>query len=268
MNLVEAFDIVNRRSEEFSKEERRLAQQCLFEEIKRLGEGMQHDLGGEFDYEDVIQDAFLKLNRSTSELTNRSEGGARGRIRKTLKSIYLDSCRKKNRQPKLSLDDDDGGGEQVFDGEIQPANLEEGAILNEELKDSDIVDEPESAAALNRQLCAYLMEVVIPLKVRREPYRSDAREQVEQMFQLSEGECTWEELVDAEVDEEASEKEREKVRNRIQQRHSRTRKRMRAVLDEADENEKYEAVSRLSDFDRRLLYRALEELRQRRRSSS
>lgn len=264
MNLVEAFELLSGRLEESPQEQRQLAQGRLYDEIRDIGEKLKHHFGDQYD--DVIQDTFLKINRNTRGLKNNSEEGARGLIKMALKNCFRDRCRKEKTRPDLLLDDNEGKERVRFEEELQAPGLEEGAIVKEALKDSEIVDAPESPVEFRKQLCDYLRDVVIPLVVRREPYQSKARDSVEQMRRLSEGDCTWEQLVDEEVAKDATQKKRANGRNRIQKQHSRNRNRLREALENADTDANYEVLSRLSDFDRRLLTNAIRELRQRRRS--
>lgn len=267
MNLLQAFEHANTQREELSPAKRKKGQTRLYREIRRIGEPMRSRLGGDFDADDVIQNTFLKLRKTTSECD--SESGVRGLIRSALKSVFLDLCEKRKRSPLTILDaeDDDETGHSV-QRQDQSASADERFERSENTERSDILDAPETARELRRQVCDYFNEIVLPLRYSRKTYLQNAREQVDEMFCLSEGDTNWRQLVDEEVEQADSESERNKVRNRIQKRHSRTRKKIRSVLESVrDETGEYEELSAVTDFDLRLLLQTLDSLRQRDRSS-
>lgn len=256
MNLVQAFEILN--DHDVSGQRQALATKRIYAEVQEIGEKKRGQLGDEL--EDVISEVMLKFIERTPELTNRSEGGARGLINMALVNQFRDRCRKSNRRPDLVLDSDDDDHSSALKEEVEWTTAHDSAELREELQHSEVVEEPETPMELRRQLCEYLARVGIPQVVGRKHYQKAARRDLEQMRQLGEENCTWADLVNDEVGEEVTDKARKKARNTIQKRHSRTRKRLREwVEDETTE---------LKEFDRRLLYQVLGQLRERRRSTS
>lgn len=279
MNILTAYEIVfststwqadsSAHQAPFSDEEISTAKTIIFQELMThkglLARRFPSLNSGEYSVDDIIHDFYFTLIRRMRQLSNSTDDAVRSLLRTGLLNQAHDYFRAQNRRNRHFVDVDQPKNIESSTEYINPAEL---ISQRESLENSAIIlDEYASPESIEERSYLFLLEFVIA-QALRPAYRQAARQAIQEMRQITNGTTTYDRLVELHLGNTASDdKERKRLRNTIQKRHSRTRDRLLnwlngPALDLIKEpSSKKEA--QLTEFDRQLLLRAVDNLRTR-----
>lgn len=271
MELFEAYEQMRATSGQPANPTTKAAGSIVYKELCLIAKQLRW-ASSSIKQDDVINDCFLILLTRGTRLKTQSNDAARGYLRRTLRSQYVDQIRKAKRtrvvEPLSSLENDAGDGDNFLEhSALMSANGEEATSFVLRQHRSILGKDIETQADAIAHLLEYLKEHVAPLVSKKEKVQIDTRRAVDELHALRESRVTIEQLIDANIGAQASAAERKTERNRIQRHHSRSRDRLLEWITKAQSDASPQATPPsdgahpLTDLDFTLLREAVMYLR-------
>lgn len=270
MKLYKALDTMLSNDPDLPDSELQEARRITYTELQELATFVNAGVR-----DDVIQEVFLALHHSGTELNEQSDASARGLLRRSLANKEKTFYRKQKsvRSRRQNFKEQSSDANQSVRGDFSEFDLRSSVADSHELKEvcqnSSIIGDIDSADQIRTRLYDFLLEHVASSMISRSDAVERARQDIANMRALSNEKTTLEELVTEEVGDEADDDQRRRARNSLHTRHRRTRTRIKEWIEAREDAAlKEELGCELSPFDRRLLLLTIRDMRLRRASDN
>lgn len=237
VNLCEALNVVRTaRPGEFSAE-LRAAQTLVVHTIQELSKGELNTIAPEM-CEDVAQDvAFIILKPSGPMVFEYGEKSARKYLKEAIRNKYIDYYRKDKTYAEGVTEFHEHqkvhGGTDVETASEEERTREKFAKF---VSRSSIFQDYTSDWDVEEVLVEALRGVVLERMRLRADAHENTRVAIDQLCALRDGKASFDQLVDEQAGPDATESERKRARDSIQKRHQRTRDRLLAWLEKAQQS--------------------------------